>query len=331
MTAEPTPGNKGATAFRLAGLPRWGDRIARGLFLLAGLSVLAVLGFIVYVLLGNSLEFFRVVSLREFLTADEWETAGTVALSEGGDAGTFGIRPLVQGTLLVTLGAIVIGLPLGLATAVFLSEYASPRVRAFVKPALELLAGIPSIVFGFFAVLVISPMIQDLSAPGHILHTIFGRSAGFFSAANSMIVVGIMVIPIIASLSEDALRAVPRHLREASYGLGATKWETTRSVVVPGALSGIAASFVLGVSRAIGESMAVSMASGTAANLTFNPMDSIQTLTAFIVQRTGGDTPQDGPVFTSLFAAGLTLFVLTLVLNLVAHRFVRRFREVEAN
>lgn len=328
---EAPSGAAPAASFRVHGLAKFGDRAAFVAFLASALSVLAVLGFILWVLVSNSLEFFQYVSLREFFTAKTWETAGTLALSEGGDAGTFGIAPLVSGTLLVTVGAILIGLPLGLAAAVYLSEYASLRVRGVVKPALELLAGVPSIVFGFFAIFVISPLVQEASQPGHILHTLFGKSAGFFSALNSMIVVGIMVIPIITSLSEDALRAVPRHLREASYGLGATKWETTRSVVIPGALSGITASFVLGVSRAIGESMAVSMASGTQANLTANPLDAIQTLTAFIVQRTSGDVPQQGPVFLSLFAAGLTLFVLTLTLNLLAHRFVKRFRQVEAN
>lgn len=306
---------------------RIGDRAARALFFVAAVSVFLVLGFIVWVLLANSLAFFREVSVVEFLTGTRWETAGTVAISEG-EAGSFGVLPLVGGTLLVTTGAVVIGLPVGLATAIYLAEYASPRVRRTLKPALEILAGIPSIVFGFFALHVVSPVIQRLTEEGSLLYYVFGReSATIFSAANAIVVVGIMVIPIITALSEDAIRAVPRHLREASLAVGATKWETTRSVVVPAALSGIVASFVLGVSRAIGESMAVALAAGTQANLTFNPVKSIQTMTAFIVQRTGGDTPQGGAVYHSLFAVGLALFLLTLALNLVAQRFVRRYRE----
>ncbi len=315
--------------FRVRTAARLGDRAARILFFAAALSVFAILGFIVWVLVSDSFQFFQEVSLREFFTATEWETAGTVEISEGGDPGTFGILPLLAGTLLVTIGAVVIGIPIGLATAIYLAEYASPRLRRTVKPVLELLAGIPSIVFGFFALAVISPWIQDVTAPGTFLAGLFGRSATIFSALNAMIVVGIMVLPIITSLSEDALRAVPLHLREASFGLGATKWETTRKVVVPAALSGITASFVLGIARAIGESMAVAMAAGTQAVYTWNPVDAIQTMTAFIVQRTSGDTPQSGAVYNSLFAVGLSLFALTLLLNLVADRFVRRFREVD--
>ncbi len=315
---------------RLRAQARMGDQAARLVFFLAGLSVFLVLGFILYVLISNSVEFFREVSIVEFLTGTEWRTAGTVELAEGGDAGSFGILPLASGTLLVTVGALIIGLPIGVATAVYLAEYAGPRLRGALKPILELLAGIPSIVFGFFALHVISPILQDITAPGTLLYQVFGeKSALTFSALNAIIVVGVMVLPIITSLSEDAIRAVPRHLREASLGLGATKWETTRHVVLPAALSGIVASFVLGVARAIGESMAVAMAAGTQPQLTFNPIDSIQSMTAFIVQRTSGDTPQQGPVYTSLFAVGMSLFVMTLALNLIAQRFVKRYREVD--
>ncbi len=316
--------------WQVATRARYGDLAARILFLTAGLSVFLVLGFILYVLVGNSLQFFRDVSILEFFGSTKWQTAGTVQISEGGDAGDFGVWPLIAGTMLVTVGAAVIGLPIGLATAIYLAEYAPSRVRSFLKPVLELLAGIPSIVFGFFALFVISPIVRDLTDEGSFLYYVFGqKSATIFSAMNAIIVVGVMVLPIITSLSEDAIRAVPKHLREASFGLGATKWETTKNVVVPSALSGIVASFVLGVARAIGESMAVAMAAGTQAAWTFNPIDSIQTMTGFIVQRTGGDTPQQGPVFTSLFAVGLTLFLMTLALNLLAQRFVKRYREVE--
>lgn len=310
---------------------RMDDRTARGLFLAAGLSVFLVLGFILYVLVSNSAAFFSDVSIFEFFGSTRWETAGTVQISEGGSPGHFGAWPLIAGTMLVTVGAAVIGVPIGLATAIYLAEYANPRLRALVKPALELLAGVPSIVFGFFALFIISPIVQRLTQEGSLLYYVFGKqSAGIFSALNAIIVVGIMVLPIITSLSEDALRAVPKHLREASIGLGATRWETTRNVTVPAALSGIVASFVLGIARAIGESMAVAMAAGTQAAWTFNPIQSIQTMTGFIVQRTGGDTPQQGPVYTSLFAVGLTLFAMTLALNLLARRFVRKYREAEA-
>lgn len=315
------------TGLRVRAGARVADQIARGGFFLGGVSVFLVLGFIVWVLVSNSVAFFREVSIIDFLTGTEWETAGTVAISEG-ETGSFGVLPLVTGTLLVTVGAVVIGLPIGLATAIYLAEYASPRVRGTLKPVLEILAGIPSIVFGFFALHVVSPVVQDLTEEGSLLYHLFGgTSATIFSAANAIIVVGIMVIPIITALSEDAIRAVPRHLREASLAVGATRWETTKGVVVPAALSGIVASFVLGVSRAIGESMAVALAAGTQANLTFNPVKSIQTMTAFIVQRTSGDTPQEGAVFNSLFAVGLALFLLTLALNVAAQRFVRRYRE----
>jgi phosphate transport system permease protein len=228
------------------------------------------------------------------------------------------------------VGAAIIGLPLGLATAIYLAEYASPRIRGLVKPTLEILAGIPSIVFGFFALEVISPIVQRATEPGTVLHAVFGQQAIAFNALSAIIVVGIMVLPIVASLSEDALHAVPGHLREASVGLGATQWETTRKVVVPAALSGITASFVLGIARAIGETMAVALAAGNTPNLTFNPVETIQTMTAFMVQRQEGDLPQHGPDYNVLFAVGAALFAMTMALNIVARRFVRRYRQVEA-
>ncbi len=310
-----------AERFQLAVAAVVGDRVARIVFLLAALSVFAILGFIVFVLLDHTWKFFAEVSVVEFLTARDWRASEFTP--------AWGVQPLLMGTLLVTVGACLIGLPIGLATAIYLAEYASPRIRRIVKPALELLAGIPSIVFGFFALQVVSPWLITATAPGTFLHAIFGDQAGIFSALSAIIVVGIMVLPIITSMSEDAIRAVPQHLREASLGMGATRWETTRKVVVPAAVSGITASFVLGVARAIGETMAVTLAAGTNAKWTFNPIDAIQTMTAFIVQRTSGDTPQDGAVFESLFAVGLTLFVMTLSLNLLAQRFVKRYREVE--
>ncbi len=309
-------------AMTVAPRARFADRLSSTLLFAGGLVAFLVLAGIVWVLGQNTLEFFQFVSPVDFLTGTTWH-----AVADTEEA--YGVLALVAGTLLVTAGAVLIGLPLGLSAAIYLAEYASPRVRSIVKPALELLAGIPSIVFGFFALLVISPIIQEWTAEGTFLGGIFGQ-ARIFSAANAIVVVGIMVIPIIATLSEDAIRAVPRHLREASMGLGATRWETTRKVVLPAALSGITASFVLGVSRAIGESMAVALAAGTTPNFTINPVESIQTMTSFIVIQSTGDVVAHGPVYLSLFAVGFALFAMTFVLNLVASRFVRRYREVDA-
>lgn len=316
------PGPLRNTAMRVRRAAALSDQGARVAFFVAGLTVFAVLGFILYVLVSNTVDFFTYIPLRDFFGSTSWFAV------EGPDE-SYGIWGLIYGTLLVTAGAALIGLPLGLASAVYLAEYASPRVRAIVKPALELLAGIPSIVFGFFALFVISPWIQDISKEGSFLGDLVGTNATIFSAANAIVVVGIMVIPIITTLSEDAIRAVPKHLREASYGLGATKWETTRSVVVPAALSGITASFVLGVSRAIGESMAVALAAGTSPNWGGNLFEPTQVMTGFIVQRATGDVVAHGPVYLSLFAVGMALFAMTWVLNLVAQRFVRRYREVD--
>lgn len=314
--------------FRVRLGARVGDEVARYILFLCGLSVLMVLGFIVFVLVEQSLEFFAEIRVTDFFFGTEWRQPTTVEISEGANRAKYGVLPLVTGTLLVTMGAVIIGLPVGVATAIYLAEYAPDRLRRMLKPVLELLAGIPSIVFGFFALHAVSPIVQKLTDPGSLLWYIFGKQeALIFNALNGIIVVGIMVIPIITALSEDAIRAVPRHLKEASLAVGATRWETTRHVVVPAALSGIVASFVLGVARAIGESMAVALAVGTTPQLTFNPAHTVQTMTAFIVQRTGGDTPQEGAPFTSLFAVGLVLFAMTLILNIIAQRFVNKYRE----
>ncbi len=308
---------------------RNGDVAARILFLLAGVSVFFVLGFILWTLLSNTALFFGEVSLWQFLTDTVWSNTARAA-QEATDQ-RWGIMPLITSTLVIALGAAVVGVPIGLGTAIYLAEYAGVRTRAIMKPVLEVLAGIPSIVFGFFALLVVSPLIHAWTAPGTVGHAIFGQQAGTFSGLNAIAVVGIMVIPIITSLSEDAIRAVPGHLREASLGLGATKWETISKVVLPSALSGITASFVLGVARAVGETMAVTLAAGagTSQSLTFNPVEPMVTMTSFIVNRMGGDSPQEGPEFHALFAVGFTLFAITFLLNIVARRFVKRFREVD--
>jgi phosphate transport system permease protein len=218
--------------------------------------------------------------------------------------------------MLVTAGAAVIAVPIGLLSAIYLSEYASGPVREVVKPVLEVLAGIPSVVFGYFAVVTISPWIRAVFP-----------SAGVFSALSASIVVGFMILPMIVSLSEDVLRSVPRSLREAAYALGATKLDVTVKVVVPAAISGIVAAFLLAMSRAIGETMAVTLAAGNLPNLTLNPLESIQTMTAYIVEVSQGDTPAGTTEYWSIFAVGLALFVTTMGLNIVAQWFVARVRE----
>ncbi|UCC48889.1 MAG: phosphate ABC transporter permease subunit PstC, partial [Gemmatimonadota bacterium] len=229
----------------------------------------------------------------------------------------FGVLPLVGGSLMVAVGASLIALPVGLASAIYLAEYAPERVRKMLKPMLEILAGIPTVVYGYFALTFITPMMRGVVP-----------STGVFNAASAAIVVGIMIIPMVASLSEDALYAVPRHLREASYGLGATKFETITRVVVPAALSGIVASFILAISRAIGETMAVTLAAGATPKLTINPLESIQTMTAYIVQVSLGDTPFGTIEYKTIFAVGLLLFTITLAMNVLSRAVLRRFREV---
>lgn len=228
----------------------------------------------------------------------------------------FGILPLLCGTLLVTLGAAAVAAPIGLGTAIYLSEYASPTVREIVKPVLEILAGIPSVVYGFFAVVAISPVVSR----------VFGDAADTFNALNASIVVGFMILPMVVSLSEDVLRSVPRSLREAAFALGATKFDVTTKVVVPAALSGVIASFLLAISRAIGETMAVTLAAGQKATLTLNPLLEVQTMTAYIVAVRQGDNEVGTIQAYSIFAVGLALFGLTMALNVVAQLILGRMR-----
>ena len=277
------------------------------LFGAAALSTLVTIG-IIGVLLTESVRFFADVSIVEFLTDRRW----TPLFSEK----HFGILPLASGSFMVAAGAAVIALPLGLMTAIFLSEYAGPRLRGVLKPVLEILAGIPTVVYGFFALTFVTPLLRTLAPETDV-----------FNAAAGAIVVGIMIIPTVASLSEDALRAVPDALREGAYGLGATKLEVSTRVVVPAALSGIVASFILAVSRAVGETMAVVIAAGNLPNLTLNPLESIQTMTGYIVQVSLGDTPAGTVEYRSIFAVGLTLFSMTLVMNVLSQKVLSRFRE----
>ncbi len=277
------------------------------LLLFTGVSVVTTLG-IVLILVVESIPFFAEVSVWNFLTGTKW--------SPKAEPASFGILPLFSGTFLVAAGAGAIAIPLGLGTAICMSEYASPLVRGVVKPVLEILAGIPSVVFGYLAIVFISPL----------LRTAF-PSAQLFNAANASIVVGIMILPMIISLSEDALRAVPCSLREGAYALGATKLDVTTGVVVPAALSGIIASFLLAIARAIGETMAVSLAAGKRPQMTLNPLETIQTMTAYIVETSQGDTERGGLAYQTVFAVGLTLFLVTFTLNLLAQWILSRMRE----
>ncbi len=290
-------------------LGRWHEEVIKGgMFLCALLSVLVTIGIIV-VLVREATTFFLAVPVFDFLFGTRW-----APLLE---PRSFGVLPLVAGTFLIVIGAAVIGIPIGLASAIYLSEYASKRARTIVKPILEILAGIPTVVYGYFALTFITPL----------LRTVF-PSTNIFNAASASIVVGIMVLPMVASLCDDALRAVPDALRQGAYALGATPFEVSARVVVPGALSGIVASFVLALSRAVGETMAVTIAAGATPRLTGNPLESIQTMTAYIVQVSLGDTPAGTVEYQTIFAVGALLFAITLVSNVAANRILRRFREV---
>jgi phosphate transport system permease protein len=279
------------------------------LFLAAALGVLTTAG-IILVLAFQTIEFFLEVSPIEFFTGTRW--------SAGIRPYAWGVLPLVSGTILVAAIAMVVAIPLGLLSAVLLSDYASPRIRNTVKPLLETIAGIPTIVLGFFAINFLAPQ---------VLVPIIGKgNIGTFSALSGGIVVGLLVTPLIASISDDAMRAVPRGMREGAFAMGATKFEVVRKVVVPAALSGIMASIILAASRAIGETMIVSLAVGDKPQLTFDPTESVQTMTAFIAQIAIGETAQGSVQFKSLFAVAATLFVFTLVLNLLSTWVVRRYR-----
>ncbi|MDE2661966.1 MAG: phosphate ABC transporter permease subunit PstC [Gemmatimonadota bacterium] len=285
------------------------ERVMGALFLGCGaLSVLTTVG-IVVVLATQSLGFFSDVSPLEFLAGARW--------SPDLAPRSFGILPLLNGTLLIAAGALLVALPAGLATAVYLSEYASRRTKRIVKPALEILAGIPTVVYGYFAVAFVTP----------ILRAVF-PAAGVFNAASAALVVGIMILPMVSSLSEDALSAVPRSLREAAYSLGATRFEVSTRIVVPAGLPGIAASFILAVSRAIAETMVVTLAAGATPRMTLDLLESVQTMTAYIVQASLGDAPSGTVEYRTLFAVGLFLFLITLALNLLSQRLIGRFREI---
>ncbi len=299
--------NKKAVNSRIKRM-RISNIVARNiLFLFAIITILTTIGIIVS-LLKDSIGFFSNVSITDFLFGKKW----TPLFSNP----SFGVLPLVMGTLIITLTSAVISIPIGLFTAIYLSEYANKRLRKIIKPILEVLAGIPSIVFGYFALTLITPLIKTVLPQTEI-----------FNALSASIAVGIMTIPLVSSLSEDALRAVPDSLRQGALALGSTKMETSLKVVVPAAISGISASFVLAISRAIGETMIVTIAAGARPNLTFNPLESVQTMTSFIVQASQGDNPHGTVGYYSLFAVGLLLFLITLGLNILSHYMVEKYRK----
>ncbi len=272
------------------------------------LSIATTFG-ILWVLAADSFAFFRQVSPIEFFFGTRW--------APNLEPRSFGVLPLVSGTLLIAGGALMVALPVSLGSALFLSEYAPPWVRNSLKPTLEILAGIPTVVYGYFALMFITP---------HVLRPLFPNTE-VFNGASAAIVVGIMIIPTIASLCDDAFRAVPRHLREAAFALSATRFEVTTRIVFPAAVSGIVASVLLAFARAIGETMAVALAAGMTPKLTLNPLESMQTLTGYIVQISMGDTPAGSLEYLTIFACGMTLFIMTLGVNLIAQRVMARFRE----
>jgi phosphate transport system permease protein len=280
-------------------------KIIFGLF--AFISVVTTIG-IVLTLIFETIEFFQEVTLWQFLTDRQWTPLFTNK--------QFGIFVLISATLMTTLIAILVALPVGLMAAIYLSEYASPGVRKWLKPALEILAGVPSVVFGYFALLTVTPLLQKF-IPG----------LQGFNALSAGLILGVSIIPVVTSLSEDAIYAVPRSLRDGSFALGSTKRESITSVVLPAALSGIVASFILAVSRAIGETMIVTLAAGQNPRLGFNPFVPVQTMTAYIVQVSLGDTPAGSLAYKTIFVVGMTLFLITLALNLFSFWFVRRFQE----
>ena len=294
--------------------PRWGERIIQGL--LAACAALAVLTTtaIVIALLEPTIGFFEEVPFGDFFSTDTWAPLG------GGDTASFGVIRIIVGTLNVTFWALLVAVPVGLFSAIYLSEYASPNMRRVVKPILEVLAGVPTVAFGVFAVTFLSPEIGDLF-PDFI-------KAPPFAAGIAGLAVGLLIVPIIASISDDAMRAVPGGLREGAYALGGTKLKVSTRVVFPAAISGIVASIVLAGSRAVGETMVVLLAAGKQPNLTFDPGASVQTMTAFIGTTATGDVATGTIAYDTIFAVGTVLFVMTLVLNLFAIRLVRRFREV---
>ena len=292
----------------MTGLKKTSEIIIEKILAFSGLvTVLTTVG-IIWVLVSESWGFFAIVPLHNFLFDTEWTPLFTQK--------RYGILPLLSGTFLTTAIAILTAVPIGVIIAVYLSEYADPRFRKTLKPALEILAAVPTVVYGFFALTVVTPFLQSF-IPG----------LGSFNALSAGLVMGIMIIPIISSLSEDALYAVPKSLREASYGMGATKFQTSFKVVVPAASSGIMVSVILGIARAVGETMVVAIAAGQQPNLTLNPREAVETITAYIVQVSLGDVAHGSLEYKTIFAAGITLFIFTFLLNNLSFWLKKRYQE----
>jgi phosphate transport system permease protein len=284
------------------------DRIIETLLLLSGLVAVFTTLAIVVILVRESAAFFDHVTFKEFLTDTMWTPLFADA--------HYGILPLVAGTLTTTMVALVVAVPVGTIIAIYLSEFASYRLRETVKPILELLGAVPTVVYGYFALLVVTPLLQ----------VIFPELPGF-NMLSAGLVIGLMIVPYVASVSEDAMRAVPRYMREGSYAMGATRLQTALRVVVPGAFSGLAAAFILGISRAVGETMVVAIAAGMQPNFTFDPREQAATITAYIVQVSLGDLPHGSIGYQSIFAAGLVLMLITLIFNVIGFSLTRKFRE----
>jgi phosphate transport system permease protein len=287
---------------------RWGEAVIKGILAACALVSVATTVGIVAALFLPAIEFFQEVSFIDFVTGTEWSPLFL--------DGKFGVVPLIAGTLSVTFWACLVAIPFGLGAAIFLSEYARPRTRKVLKPALELLAGIPTVVFGYFALTFVTPLLRDI-----------GIEVGVFNALSAGLVMGVMIIPTVASLSEDAMSAVPRDLRDGAYALGSNKLQVSTRIVVPAAVSGIVAAFVLGISRAIGETMIALLAAGQQPNLTFDPREAVETIAAFIAATGAGDVPTGSVEYKTIFAVGATLFVMTFFVNAISIRLVRRFRE----
>lgn len=289
---------------------RIGENIIKGfLFFCAAVSILTTLG-IIFVLLKDSFLFFGSEEFDpiEFFTGTEWQPV----------LGKFGMLPLLNSTIMTSAMAMLIAVPIGLFVAIYLSEYASQKVRSILKPVLEILAGIPTVVYGYFALTFMTPLLRN----------VFGADVvQIYNTASAGIVMGILITPMIATMAEDALKSVPASLRQASYGLGATKMETSLQVVLPAAISGLAAAFIIGLSRAIGETMIVALAAGSGPAFTFNPFEAAETLTGYIVRISGGDVSYDSADYNSIFALGLILFSVTLVLNVISRKIVKKYRE----
>jgi phosphate transport system permease protein len=310
MTTQDVTAGAQPEGFRLrAERRRWGEDVVKAVLALCALVSIATTVGIIIALVVPSIEFFREVSIVEFFTGDRWAPLF--------EPPSYGVRPLLVGTLVITFWACVVCLPCGVGAAIYMSEYARPRVRNILKPALETLAGIPTVVLGFFALTFLTPHFQDL-----------GLDVGVFNVLAAGIAVGVLLIPVVASISEDAMVAVPQDLRQGAYALGSSRLQVSTRIVVPAAISGIVASFVLAISRAIGETMIVLIAAGGIAQITFDPREQVLTMTAFIGATGIGDVSTGSIEYKTIFAVGLTLFVITFVMNMISIRLVRKFRDV---